>query len=285
MKKDTIEDCKQWALNKQGKCLEATYINSYTKMLWECEKGHQWMACWNHIKSRGDWCRFCNSIDIKDCLEWASFKQGKCLETVYINNHTDMLWECQEGHRWSACWHSIKDQNTWCPSCAGKVKGTIIECQKYAKIKKGSLISTNYINCKLNMLWKCEKGHQWKASWDNIKNKDSWCPECSYFKTEITCKELLEQELGFQFKKTRFVYNNKRYEWDGYNEENKVAFEYQGIQHYVYPNHWHKTEEEYLKAKQRDIDKIIYAKENSIKLLIIPYTEENNLENYINNII
>jgi hypothetical protein len=32
------------------------------------------------------------------------------------------------------------------------------------------------------------------------------------------------------------------------------------------------------------MDKVIYAKENNIKLIIIPYTEEKNLESYISDI-
>jgi hypothetical protein len=44
------------------------------------------------------------------------------------------------------------------------------------------------------------------------------------------------------------------------------------------------TDLRHLAAKQRDLDKIEYARENNIKLLIIPYTEEKNLEDYITNL-
>jgi hypothetical protein len=138
------------------------------------------------------------------------------------------------------------------------------------------------------MLWKCKEGHQWEAKWTDIKNNNSWCPECASFKTEYKCKELLEQTFGFEFKKTRFYYANnnkhKYFEFDGYNKENKIAFEYHGYQHYIFPNFFQKTLEIHENAKQRDMDKVIYAKENNIKLIIIPYTEEKNLESYIKEI-
>ena len=40
-----------------------------------------------------------------------------------------------------------------------------------------------------------------------------------------------------------------------------------------------------MKQKLRDGIKEYYAKENNIILLIIPYTEQNNLNNYINKLI
>ena len=114
-----------------------------------------------------------------------------------------------------------------------------------------------------------------------MKTKGYWCPECSSFKTERLCKELLEHKLKVSLKKTRITYNNTWYEFDGYNEEYKIAFEYHGIQHYKYPNYWHKTEDQFLKAHQRDKMKELYCKENNITLLVIPYTKEKALDSYI----
>ena len=82
-------------------------------------------------------------------------------------------------------------------------------------------------------------------------------------------------------KKTRFKYNSSTYEFDGFNKENKIAFEYHGIQHYIYPNYWHKTEDIFKAAQQRDKNKEQYCQENDITLIVIPYTEEKNLELFI----
>jgi hypothetical protein len=281
--KPDITELQEFAKNKNGALLSTEYINSDTKMLWKCKEGHQWEARWDNIKNAGQWCPICSGkikAEIKELQLFAKNKNGRLISTEYINNNTKLLWECSEGHQWKARWNNIKNLNQWCPTCSGCSKPDITELQDYALSKNGSLLSNTYINDNTKMVWGCEKGHQWEAIWDNIKN-NHWCPECSSFKTEHRCKKLLEQKLGYKFKKTRFIYKGNRYEFDGYSAENKVAFEYQGIQHYIYPNHWHRTLEIHEKAVQRDLDKINYVKENNIKLIIIPYTEEKNLEDYI----
>jgi hypothetical protein len=47
-----------------------------------------------------------------------------------------------------------------------------------AKEKEGECLSKKYINSKTNLLWKCSKGHVWKARPCNIKT-GTWCPICS----------------------------------------------------------------------------------------------------------
>ena len=54
----SIEQMRSIALKRRGSCLSDTYINSKTSLLWECEKGHQWAARPNHVKS-GSWCPAC----------------------------------------------------------------------------------------------------------------------------------------------------------------------------------------------------------------------------------
>ncbi len=58
MKKLTIEEMRSIAEERGGKCLSNFYVNSQTKLLWECLKGHQWEATPNGIKS-GTWCPYC----------------------------------------------------------------------------------------------------------------------------------------------------------------------------------------------------------------------------------
>jgi hypothetical protein len=222
--------------------------------------------------------------NIIECRLWAANKGGKCLENIYKGTHVKMLWECSLGHQWEASWANIKNSKSWCPACSSTLCD-IKELQKHAENKNGRLVSTKYINALTNILWECEKGHKWEACWSHVNNNHSWCPECSSFKTERKCKELLEQKLGFELKKTNFKCESNCYQWDGYNEEHKIAFEYHGYQHYEYPNYWHKTLAIYEKAIQRDLDKVQYAKENNIRLIIIPYTEEKNLEEYISKYI
>jgi hypothetical protein len=289
--KPDISVCQDYAKKEHsGKCIETTYVNAHYKMLWECSKGHKWKATWNSINSGNKWCAICArnvKPTIEECCEYVKNEHnGRCCNTIYVNSHVRMLWECSEGHQWKTNWNGIKNKKTWCPVCANKSKPSVEECNEYVTKKyNGKCLEKVYVNNETRMLWECSKGHQWRASWGNLHIGNKWCPECSSFKTEHKCKELLEQKLGFELKKTNFKCESNCYQWDGYNEEHKIAFEYHGYQHYEYPNYWHKTLAIYEKAIQRDLDKVQYAKENNIRLIIIPYTEEKNLEEYISKYI
>ncbi|MEK6905645.1 MAG: hypothetical protein AABX24_04555, partial [Nanoarchaeota archaeon] len=54
----TIEGIRKIAESKGGKCLSQTYVNSKTKLKWQCKEEHVWEAYVYNIKS-GYWCRKC----------------------------------------------------------------------------------------------------------------------------------------------------------------------------------------------------------------------------------
>lgn len=59
-KKYTIEEIKEIAISKKGKCLSNIYKNGQEKLTWECEYGHQWNATSNSI-IQGKWCPRCKN--------------------------------------------------------------------------------------------------------------------------------------------------------------------------------------------------------------------------------
>jgi len=63
-------------------------------------------------------------------------------------------------------------------------------------------------------------------------------------------------------------------ELDGYNQDLKIAIEYNGKQHYVFPNGFHKTIEEFEKQKERDLLKLDLCDKNGVYLITVPYTIE-----------
>ena len=56
----TIEEMHNLAEKRGGKCLSIEYINVKTKLKWQCERHHIWMATPDNIKS-GRWCPKCRS--------------------------------------------------------------------------------------------------------------------------------------------------------------------------------------------------------------------------------
>jgi len=64
----------------------------------------------------------------------------------------------------------------------------------------------------------------------------------------------------------------KELELDFYNEELKIAIEYNGIQHYQFVPDFHKSQEDFANQLERDEYKVYKCNEMGIKLITIPYT-------------
>ena len=61
-KKRTIEEMKQIAKSKKGKCLSTIYLGDKTKLKWKCEKSHEWEVAPRNI-IKGSWCPLCRSCN------------------------------------------------------------------------------------------------------------------------------------------------------------------------------------------------------------------------------
>lgn len=95
--------------------------------------------------------------------------------------------------------------------------------------------------------------------------------------SEEKCRSILERIYCEKFPSVRpdFLVNpetGRCLELDCYNERLGIACEYNGIQHYKYPNPFHKTKKEYIDQIRRDKFKIKVCKYNKILLISVPYT-------------
>ncbi|CAG8811621.1 6483_t:CDS:2, partial [Racocetra fulgida] len=158
-RKLTLIDAQNIALEKSEQCLSEYYINNKSPLLWKCAKFHEWKSALCDIK-KGKWCPHCAKCfklnigiakeivfkkapleRIRNHNSWcpkcivdtrrvgldlarniARSKNGKCLSDKYINIYTPLQWRCHQGHIWHAVLNSIKNQNSWCPQCAGHSK-------------------------------------------------------------------------------------------------------------------------------------------------------------------
>jgi hypothetical protein len=297
-KKLTIEECQQVAKERGGKCLSTKYKNTSTKMLWECSEGHQWESKFDIMKSRGNWCPQCYDKrrgdtcrgNIKDCQRLAEERGGKCLSKKYKNNKEKMLWECSKGHQWESRFDLMKSKGNWCPQCAIKKRANlhrcdIKECHQVAESRGGKFLSTEYKHNKENRLWECSEGHQWEACFAHIKYSKSWCPVCAGSRSEELARELMEECYGEKFQKVRPEWL-EGLELDGYNEDLKIGFEYNGRQHYEYRPHFHRNGiEDLYKQQKNDHKKYEICKERGIHLIVIPneysYQDEDEMRNFL----
>lgn len=109
------------------------------------------------------------------------------------------------------------------------------------------------------------------------------------WKNESRCREVVEKLFGKPFESVRpdFLKNTETYknlELDMFNPDLMLAIEYNGEQHYKYPNGFHKSEEEFIQAIRRDEYKKEICDTLNIYLLIIPFTVNyDDLETHIIN--
>ena len=93
------------AVDRGGKCLSKEYVNTQTKLKFECEKGHQWNALPYSIK-KGQWCKKCSDAKrsmlkreqgLLEAKEYAHSKSGKCLSDEYKGSHSPLDWNVKKG--------------------------------------------------------------------------------------------------------------------------------------------------------------------------------------------
>ncbi|WP_377520174.1 hypothetical protein [Priestia megaterium] len=117
----------------------------------------------------------------------------------YVNANTKLEWECKEGHRWKAKPGAVTF-GSWCQECTGKKTLTIELMREIAKSRGGKCLSSKYINSKTPLEWECKEGHRWKATPMSVKNKGSWCQNCSAKerakRVKITIDEMKELAIS-----------------------------------------------------------------------------------------
>lgn len=114
----SLQDIKQIAVSKGGKCLSEMYLNKSTKLRFECSHGHIFETRPAEIL-RGNWCSYCagkHKNSIERMHEIAKERKGKCLSTSYKNVFTKLRWQCANGHEFEAIPKHVINGH-WCPNC------------------------------------------------------------------------------------------------------------------------------------------------------------------------
>lgn len=174
--KKRIEDMHKMAASHQGKCLSKRYVNSRTKLQWQCKEGHKWKRSPNATQ-RGQWCSTClkqqSGYTIEDMQAFAKAKGGKCLSKSYKNSKLLLKWRCKKGHVWEVKAASVIHGH-WCNECR---KLSLEDIQKKAKSRGGKCLSKVCEDSRSLLEFECKYKHRWSTKALNI-SKGRWCPKC-----------------------------------------------------------------------------------------------------------
>ncbi len=297
---EQLEIARSLASQKGGECLTDQYMGSQSQMTWRCANGHEWQGTYSNIVNRGKWCPWCAGNKVDSATQLVRAQQvsqshgGELLTPAYTGNKVPMRWRCSEGHEWNASFGTVVGRGAWCGRCRGSQREAheqLAKAQEIAASKNGRCLDAGYLSNSEKMLWQCERGHRWRATFYSVVQAGSWCPTCSAGLKERLVRHTLEILFGVPFKKHRpgWLQNpatGRLMELDGLNPELRLAFEYQGQQHYrvVLP---FKMDAARLESSQlRDEQKRLLCKEHGIALLEIPYSvESEKLPEWISNAI
>lgn len=129
-------------------------------------------------------------------INYAKSRGGECLSTEYFTAKTKMKWKCsnQEHPFWESTYDVVVSKGSWCTKCGieknanklVRVDG-LIKAQEHARKKGGECLSTEYINARTKMKWRCSNPEhpEWESNFDHVVSRDRWCKQCAYDKAII----------------------------------------------------------------------------------------------------
>jgi hypothetical protein len=179
------------------------------------------------------------------------------------------------GFIFPVCFSVLKEG--YCPKCSRRAK---INKEDILKFLSENAPDYELIKHVIGAIGKVKQifrhtscGYIFPMRFSNFKNAGNRCPDCKNFSSERLSRKIFESIIGHKFPKVRPKFL-RGLELDGYCEELKLAFEYNGIQHNevrrgLIP---YDTEDELNKRQERDRRKIKLCERNNIKLCVIPYT-------------
>jgi hypothetical protein len=184
-----------------------------------------------------------------------------------------MLFECPIGHKITRNFRDLED-GKGCKICLKLQKPTLEEVINYCYSIGFSCLSEKYENAHAKLELKCCNGHIFYCCLDKLKHNRG-CPHCSSSKCEMMIKYIIESLMGEKFVKIRpdflkFPKTNRNLELDMFNESLKLAFEYQGNQHYDIIPKFKMTAQNLSDYQERDAFKKKKCQNENIKLIDIP---------------
>lgn len=264
------------------------YRDAKTKIKFRCKK-HDYsfeQTSNNHLKSKHP-CKFClqeaRRAEFSDSIHTFKNKiraiygdQFDFNNAKYVNQRTPISLKCVKHGKVITKEPQVFLRGHGCDLCAREESSANLSRQTLNQINRfvvklnGKCLSKSYFNNEAKLDFECEVGHKFQKSWSAVKNSLRWCPKCSPNKLigETLARLILEHLLQLKLPSV-YIKEMEGLQLDGYNSKNRIAFEYQGYQHYTKNSHFHSDQSRYNSQIERDKYKKELCKKNKITLIEI----------------
>jgi hypothetical protein len=179
----------QVAKNAVGWDPKTVVSGSNKKMMWKCEKGHEYQASVTNV-ARGANCLVCMNLIVQQGVNdlattnpsLASQADGWDPKSVHAGSHKKMSWRCEYEHTWEAIVSSRKKNG--CPVCGNRAVLTgfndlATHFPQLAEQADGWDPTKFTFATTKKVSWKCQEGHRWKSTIKNRSQLDRGCPTCA----------------------------------------------------------------------------------------------------------
>ena len=275
-------------LNNQNPNIEVIgkYINADTKILLRCKiDGYEWMARPDRCL-RGNGCPECAGNKRRTYAEFLEelYEANPKIEAIgeYINYNANIRFRCKiDNHEWEATPNNVITNGTGCPVCGIKKRAKTrtkphdIFIQELKEVNPNVNVLEKYKGSKTKLLCKCSiDEYEWKITPSDLLSGYG-CPKCRASKGELLIEKYLKENfINF---KPQYKFKDCKYKsqllFDFYLPKLNTVIEYDGRQHFI-PIEFFGGENAFKQRKVRDNIKDNYCKKKGIKLIRIPYTEE-----------
>jgi len=236
--------------------LSTEYVSAKTKLTVCCANGHEFAVTADNLK-HGRWCGVCkgekqskryalNFRTVESLREFARQRHGgDCLVTVPRPMLSTVSWKCckDEHPTFPAVIAKVVHGGQWCPQCWQERREPPKPAIPYERVadavrERGGeiveVIGQRWKGSKTELKVRCANYHEWTANASNLLYAGSWCPDCLN-KGERVVRAIFEATFGGTFPKSKpdwiISKRGRKLELDGYNEQQRLAFEYQGPHH------------------------------------------------------
>ena len=196
------------------------------------------------------------------------------------------------GYEWEAVPNTLlNNKNPGCPKCSHRIPVTEEEFIERLNSVNNKIEYKGGFNGMLKKIpFKCKEcGYEWENTPNAIVNQYKGCPKCLSSHGEKRIINYLESK-GIEYKR-QYSFEDCAYikslRFDFFIPLANIAIEYDGQQHFMPIKFGGKNDNNaefrFEETKRRDNIKNQYCKSNDIKLIRIPYTDFNKIEEILDN--